>query len=375
MSDPSGQQPTAATLRVKGTPANEAITTHFNPSSLQYTVQNQVVEQSQGGQANQRKQYVTQTTAKLTMDLIFDTTDTGQNVCNITVRIAQMMRPQTTETSAEMRTAPPAVVFEWGDYAFEGMIEQYRETIDFFHPSGVPLRSSINLTLASQELQFEQGGERSADTSAATHELPAGSNPQSLATRGQNPRAARAIAARNGQESLRFSRGPLTVSASVQLKGPAGFASGGAGAGAGFGISGGASAGASAGFSAGASAGFSAGASAGFSAGASAGFSAGASAGLSAGSSASFSAGSSFGGSASAGVAASSGAFAGLHATASASQSFSLNTRNLLPASGTAGLSLSAGASFSAAGQASSGAGARVELTADGMSRIIFSSE
>ncbi|HEU4325860.1 MAG TPA: hypothetical protein VFS21_22160 [Roseiflexaceae bacterium] len=361
MSDPSNQQPAPATLRVKGAPPSEAIPTHFNPSSLQYTVQNQVVEQSQGGQANQRKQYVTQTTAKLTMDLIFDTTDTGQNVCNITVRIAQMMRPQTTETSAELRTAPPAVVFEWGDYAFEGMIEQYRETIDFFHPSGVPLRSSINLTLASQELQFEQGGDRSANTSNSAHELPQGSNPQSLATRGGSPRAARAIAARNGQESLRFSRGPLTVSASVQLKGPAGFASGGAGLGASAGF--GASAGAGFGASAGASAGFGASAGAGFGASAGAGFGA--------------SAGASFGGSASAGVSASSGAFAGLHASASASagQSYTLNTRNLLPASGTAGLSLSASASFNAAGQASAGAGARVELTADGMSRIIFSTE
>jgi hypothetical protein len=340
-----------ATLKIKDSAA-APIAVHFNPSSLQYTVQNQVVEQA-NGQAQgdqQRKQYITQTTAKLTMDLIFDTTDTGQNVCNLTVPIAQLMIPQTESNDQETRTAPPIVLFEWGDYAFEGMLEQYRETIDFFHPSGVPLRSSLNLTLASQTLQFEQGGSSASPTNNSARELPAGQNPQTLATQGGNPRAARAIASQNGQESLRFSRGPITVSASVQLKGPSGFASGGAGIGAGAGIGGGIGVGG----------------------------------GIGAG------AGLSFGGSASAGVSASAGAFAGLGSSTSAGAkaSYSLNTRNLLPSNGTAGLSLqagagigagaglgaSAGASLNAGGQASgSGAAVRVDLSANGRSRIIFS--
>jgi hypothetical protein len=329
------QNPAVATLRSKAAPQDQAIHAHFNPSSLQYSVQSQQVE-GQGGQQQtpqQSAQYVTKTTAKLTMDLIFDTTDTGENVCNITARIAQLMQPQAVEGDETARAAPPEVLFEWGDYAFAGLIEQLRETIDFFHPSGVPLRSTVNLTLTAQELRFEQGGATRASTQSGARELPAGSNPQRLAAAGRNPGAARAIAAQNGLESLRFSRGPLTVSATVRLKGPAGFAAGGAG------LSAGAATGAS------------------------------------------------FGGGASAGVAASAGAFAGLHASggAGAKAGYSLDTRSLLPDNGTARLALGAGAgagvgagaSFNAAGQASAagGAGARVDLSADGQARIIFGDE
>ena len=46
---------------------------HFNPASLQYTVSNK-----EEGQGAKKKQYVSETSAKLTMDLVFDTTDTGR---------------------------------------------------------------------------------------------------------------------------------------------------------------------------------------------------------------------------------------------------------------------------------------------------------
>ncbi len=314
-----------ATFREKGG-SGQPIPVQFEPSSLQYTVQNQVVEQNgaQGQQAQgQRKQYVTQTNAKLTMDLVFDTTDTGANVVNLTLPIARLMQPQTTTTREEERTAPPVVIFEWGDYSFEGMIEQYRETIDFFHPSGVPLRSTLNVTLASQSLQFEQGGSRSANTSSAS-QMPAGQNPQSLATAGGNPRAARGIAQQNGVETLRFSRGPLTVSATVQLQGPAGFASGSGNIGGGLSAGFGGGIGGGVGFSAGASAGLGAGASGGFGVSASAGFGAGSQGGIS------------FGGSSSAGVSATAGAFAGLGRSTSTSAGYNLNVNKLLPAAGSA---------------------------------------
>ncbi len=50
---------------------------HFNPANLQYTVANTLKEEGKGAK---KKQYVSQTTAKLTMDLVFDTTDSGEDV-------------------------------------------------------------------------------------------------------------------------------------------------------------------------------------------------------------------------------------------------------------------------------------------------------
>ncbi len=206
---------------------------HFNPASLQHTVSNTLKEEGKGAK---KKQYVSQTTAKLTMDLTFDTTDSGEDVRITTNKMAQLLQPV---PEGQSKKVPPVVKFSWGAYSFTGMVEQYKETIDFFAAGGLPLRSSINLTLSSQDVSFE-GGTSSEHASVdadlapepvvlADDEGPAG-GPQGAASRAGDPRAARAIAAANGSASLRFGAGAgLAVGASASV----GF-SAGASVGAGF---------------------------------------------------------------------------------------------------------------------------------------------
>jgi hypothetical protein len=184
-----------------------------------------------------------------------------------TDRIARFMEPE-----AETRV-PPVVEFQWGTYRFKGMFESYKETIDFFAASGVPLRASVNVTMARQDAVF------ASDTAPDEPEpvdvpLALGDDATSAASRGGNPSAGRGLAAANGLESMRFAAGAsLTVGASVSLGPPVAFSPGG-GAGIGGGIALGAGVSLGGGVAAGAS----------------------------------------FGGSASAGVSASAGAFAGLRA-------------------------------------------------------------
>ena len=236
---------------------------HFNPSSLQVQVSNTLKEEGQGAK---KKQYVSQTSTKLTMDLVFDTTDTGQDVRIVTKQMAQMLQPIAEGSS---KFVPPAVKFSWGAYSFTGLVEQYKETIDFFAAGGLPLRSSINLTLANQEKVFDIGtsGQKAGIDGDLTPEAvvvpddggPVG-GPQGLANSLGAPRAARAIAAANGAASLRFGAGAgLAVGASASV----GFA---AGASVGVGFSAGIGASAGAGLSAGAAAGAGFGARAGVSA-------------------------------------------------------------------------------------------------------------
>jgi hypothetical protein len=242
---------------------------HFNPASLQYTVSNK-----EQGQGSKKKQHVSETSAQLSMDLVFDTTDTGRDVRLDTGEIVKLLSP-----NAKAKKAPRMVEFSWGTYSFTGVIEQYKETLDFFSADGVPLRASVSLTLSSKELTFADadraGASIDGDVTPDTVDVPepAGGGPQnspaSVANALGAPRAARAIAAANGAASLRFGvEGGLTVSA-------------GAGLGLGAGI--GASAGTSASLSAGVSAGVGAGAAASISGGVTlmpaAAFSAGASAG------------------------------------------------------------------------------------------------
>jgi hypothetical protein len=277
------------------------------------------------------------------MDIFYDTTNTGNDVRGMTEKVAKLMEPV---PGGKYPNSPAVVQFAWGTYTFKGMVESYKETIDFFSSNGVPLRAVINLTLSAQTDVFSEGH---SDAPNAAQLAPTSSfdSATSVATRGGDPSAARDLASANNLDSLRFTDGaPMAIGDGPNLQGPAAFATAsagisgglgigggagigiGGGAGAGIGIGGGAGIRASAGFNAGAgfSAGsaFSAGAGANFSAGAGAGagFSAGAGAGASAGFSASAGVGVSAGAflgtsAASAGVAATAGAFAGLRVSAS----------------------------------------------------------
>jgi hypothetical protein len=131
------------------------------------------------------------------------------------------------------------VEFGWGAYSFKGVVEQYKETMDFFSASGVPLRASINLTLASQEVEFSSGPQPAADRRppADPVDAPAGTTPTQAANATGNPRAARDIASANGSASLRFGgSASLAVGGEVSLAAAASF-SAGAGAGGGIGAS------------------------------------------------------------------------------------------------------------------------------------------
>jgi hypothetical protein len=308
---------------VKG--SEPAVIVHFNPESLQYTVQNTLKEEGQGAK---KKQYVSQTTAKLTMQLIFDNTDTGEDIRAVTDGLAKLLKPQGTGD----QKVPPQVEFGWGVYRFTGMVEQYKETIDFFAPGGVPLRSSIDITLASQDVVFDSNRNPSASVDNALDERKTPTvttrphSPMAVATALDDPRAARAIAAANGAESLRFSSGTeFAVGGSARLQGAAAFS---LGAGAGFGIGGGA--------------GF------GISGGAGAGLSIGGAAGVGFGAGASFPARSA------------GGAFGQLRATSGVSGTMP-NATPLL--SGSAGFSTGSGVQFAAGGRVEGGTGG--DLKAD----------
>lgn len=224
----------------------QVVKVHFNPASLQYTVSNTLGPAGQGAGS---RQYVSATVAKLTMDLVFDTTAEnlsgevkgGEDVRSTTDKMAQMLKP----FGGENEKTPPRVEFSWGAYRFVGTVEQYKETLDLFSHDGVPLRAGINLTLSSDAPNFESA---SAPASSADRkpnsamEVPGGAGPSGVAAAGGDPRAARAVASANASASLRFGgSASLLVDANVSLGAPAAFASGSLslGAGAGVGIGGG----------------------------------------------------------------------------------------------------------------------------------------
>ena len=90
------------------------------------------------------------------MELQFDTTDDGADVTQTTRKLQAFIAPPSPPGQpADRQVPPPLVLFEWGRIKFKGIAESYKETIDFFSASGVPLRASVNLTLSRQDKVFD----------------------------------------------------------------------------------------------------------------------------------------------------------------------------------------------------------------------------
>ena len=89
---PSADGITRASFRVVQGPGGggERIDVVFNPESLDYSVTNNIQER---GNSDENKQYVSKSTGKLSMDLVFDTTDTGEDVRATTEKLQRLMKP------------------------------------------------------------------------------------------------------------------------------------------------------------------------------------------------------------------------------------------------------------------------------------------
>ena len=191
-------------------PANqrEKIKVHFNPETLDITFTNTL----QKGRRRQPAQIVNETTAKLSMELIFDTTLTGLDVRVETHKIAKMMDPaqQTPRRRNARRVKVPAiVVFQWGTILFEGYIDNYKERIEFFSTEGVPLRAIVTLSLTQQQRSFtppaqsNNNGQNNLSSNAPVKNLGQNENLTETARDHGDPRAAKNLAQKNGVENHR----------------------------------------------------------------------------------------------------------------------------------------------------------------------------
>jgi hypothetical protein len=291
----------------------------FNPSTMDYTVT--INAQGEGGQTQQA---AGQASAKLNLELIFDSTDTGDDVRAKTNKVEKMLRPSAGTGGANApQAAPPMVTFEWGAFKFVGLVDSFKQTMDFFSANGVPLRALITLSMSQPNYQFDQADSGKKGNVDQPFVLPDGSASQ-LALDVGDPTAARSIATANGLDSLRSAAGgEVAVGGSVSIGAAVAFSAGGGagiglGAGIGVGIGGGVGAGANAGVGLGVSAGV----------------------GVGAG----------FGGASSAGVSASAGAFGGIRAASDSAGGKYVETQRLLAQASAPGIA--SGAVFDVSGKA-----------------------
>ncbi|HEY6411860.1 MAG TPA: LysM peptidoglycan-binding domain-containing protein [Ktedonobacteraceae bacterium] len=126
----------------------------FNPQTLQITYHttgttgsNAITKQTNATGAPKQQ---TGNLADLSVDLLFDTSEGGEDVRNTTLKIAAMIRPNVQNKNKKTAPSTPRVLFWWGTFAFYGQIQSVSETLDFFSESGVPLRSTVKLTMTEE---------------------------------------------------------------------------------------------------------------------------------------------------------------------------------------------------------------------------------
>ena len=144
---------------------DKAITFDFNPETLNLQVsKGQEMDASRRGR--QQTQSVGDSNKTLSFEAIFDTTRpkgvAGEDqdgakapekfdVRLKTSRIADLLQVE----EKGKKPATRRVLFSWGAFNFPGLITSFSETLDYFSPEGVPLRSKVSIGMTEKHFRYK----------------------------------------------------------------------------------------------------------------------------------------------------------------------------------------------------------------------------
>jgi len=138
------------------------ITVQFNPASLKLNISNNVQADTAGGNSGNSAQYVDRSSSTLTIQLLFDTSvaqegvEVNSDVRVLTNRIVSTFLVPQQNPQGQAPQAPARCRFQWGSFVYVGMLSSYGETLDFFAPEGIPLRSTLALSFKEDRYEFRQ---------------------------------------------------------------------------------------------------------------------------------------------------------------------------------------------------------------------------
>lgn len=147
----------------------EEFEVQFNPETLKLTFSNQVAGGNQAGGSS--IQFNSKGKTKLAFDLFFDVTDpkiaskfakpskpdSTADVRKISDMVLSYMQTEPNSEGEETRYVPSGVRFTWGSFRFDGVMDSVSETLDFFSADGVPLRSTVSVSLTKQDVDTQFG--------------------------------------------------------------------------------------------------------------------------------------------------------------------------------------------------------------------------
>lgn len=131
----------------------KAVTCHFNPDTftLDRTI-NWNVDTSIGGDASSVS-FAGGQASDLTMTLLFDTTDTGNDVRDTYATLVELsLIDQTSKNTTTGMGEPPLCRFEWGRFlTFTAVITKLTQKFSMFKADGTPIRAEVTVTFKQVE--------------------------------------------------------------------------------------------------------------------------------------------------------------------------------------------------------------------------------
>jgi hypothetical protein len=133
----------------------------FNPKDFTLSKNNKWEIKTVTGQDLPTVQFGGSDSQKISLDLLFDDTDSDQgdvrNVCNT---LFDMMKPNAQfKTGDNNNERPPKVEFGWGNFVtFKAVCDSLSIQYTMFKPDGTPIRAQAKLGLTQVEPAVLQGG-------------------------------------------------------------------------------------------------------------------------------------------------------------------------------------------------------------------------
>jgi nucleoid-associated protein YgaU len=188
----------------------------FNPREYSITKTNRWDVKEVVGQALPVAQFAGGQPRKLSLDLLFDATDSTRDVRAVTDQLFRVMEVKTSLASGDSKNSgrPPMVTFSWGAIvSFKAVIDSLTVQYTLFDQTGNPLRAQVKLSL----IQADRAEDASAQNPTtrgevfSTHVVRDGDSLPSVAYQAYgDPTAWRTIEEATGiDDPLRLPRGRI----------------------------------------------------------------------------------------------------------------------------------------------------------------------
>ncbi|PWU14362.1 MAG: peptidoglycan-binding protein [Verrucomicrobia bacterium] len=162
----------------------EPLPVNFNPTEYTLNKGAQIAEITIPGLDSPLLQFVRGQTESLSLDLFFDTTESGMDdtaisVTSLTDKFYKLVKMNGTSH------APPICFFAWGEdfpgrrnygsagsqqrHGFKCVVESVRQRFTLFSPQGVPLRATLTISLREYKTLKEQIDELNLSSPDRTH--------------------------------------------------------------------------------------------------------------------------------------------------------------------------------------------------------------